>query len=107
MAKESMTPRERWLAVLDGRRPDRLPMDYWGTEEATAKVMGRLGCAAARQMYERLHIDKVVTVEPLYAGPPRNADRDEYGCRFAMVDYGTGAYSECVEHPLAGFRSLA
>jgi len=30
-----MTPRERWLAVLERRPPDRVPMDYWATAEAT------------------------------------------------------------------------
>ena len=44
MRKESMTPRERWLAVLNGQKPDRVPMDYWGTAEATAKVRKHLGC---------------------------------------------------------------
>jgi len=34
-----MTPRERWLAVLEGEKPDRLPMDYWGTDEATARLV--------------------------------------------------------------------
>jgi len=33
-----MTPKERLLAVLNREKPDRLPMDYWGTEEATRKV---------------------------------------------------------------------
>jgi uroporphyrinogen decarboxylase len=36
MPKESMTPRERWLAVLTGETPDRLPLDYWATGVGTA-----------------------------------------------------------------------
>ena len=106
MAKESLTPRERWQAVLDRAVPDRLPMDYWGTDEATARVMKHLGCNTEKEMYEALHIDKVVAVEPVYCGPALAADRDEFGCRFAEVDYGTGLYAECVENPLAAFDDL-
>ena len=43
--KETMTARKRWLAVLRRQRPDRVPMDYWATPEATAKLLEHLGCA--------------------------------------------------------------
>jgi hypothetical protein len=33
-----MTPRERWKAVLEGRRPDRPVCDYWGTAEVTDRL---------------------------------------------------------------------
>ena len=103
---EAMTPRERWLAVLTGHLPDRVPMDYWATDEATAAVMQHLGCATPWEMVQRLHIDRVVGVRPVYQGPPLPQGTDIYGCRFEMVDYGTGAYSECVHHPLAGYSSI-
>ena len=101
-----MTPKERWLAVLSGRQPDRMPMDYWGTAEATAKVVAHLGVADEEEMFRNLHIDRVITVGPTYAGPPLPADTDEYGCRFASVDYGTGNYRECIFHPLAAYDSI-
>ena len=102
-----MTPRERWLAVLQHRMPDRVPMDYWATAEATAKLLKHLGCADERALCERLHIDMPVTVGPRYAGPAIPADADVFGCRYRDVDYGTGAYRECVYHPLAGYASVA
>jgi hypothetical protein len=37
-----MTPKERWLAVLNGEKPDRLPLDYWATPEATANLAALL-----------------------------------------------------------------
>ena len=43
MPRETMTPRERWLAVLRRGKPDRVPMDYWATDEATDKLMKHLG----------------------------------------------------------------
>jgi len=106
MPRETMTPKERWLAVLRHELPDRLPMDYWATPEATAKLMDYLGCETTQQMYERLHIDILVSVEPKYIGPPIPADENIYGCRFKTVDYGTGVYQECIGHPLANYQSI-
>ncbi len=107
MAKDSMTPRERWQAVLSRAVPDRVPMDYWGTEEATKKLMRHLRCPDESALFERLHIDRPVALAPRYVGPALPADADELGCRYRDVDYGTGVYRECIEHPLARFTSLA
>jgi len=104
--QDTMTPRERWLAVLTRQKPDRVPMDYWATGEATQKLMEHLGCADTTALYERLHIDRVVGVGPQYVGPPPREGEDIFGCRFTTVDYGTGQYSECVHHPLARFTSV-
>jgi uroporphyrinogen decarboxylase len=101
-----MTSRERWLAVLQRERPDRVPMDYWATPEATDKVERYLGVSNIDDLYDRLCIDRPLTVEPAYAGPPLDPDADMYGCRYVMVDYGTGAYRECVRHPLAQYATV-
>ena len=106
MRKETMTPKERWLAVLERRSPDRVPMDYWGTSETTQALMAHLQVDTPLEMYQRLHIDWLVTVGPRYVGPPLDPDRDIYGCRHRDVDYGTGVYSECVEHPLAQYQTV-
>lgn len=104
--RETMTPRERWLAVLDGEKPDRTPMDYWGTEEATAKLLKHLGCSTLWEAIQRLHIDRIVGVSPAYDGPPLPAESDIYGRRYSNVDYGTGVYRECIYSPLAGFATV-
>jgi len=101
-----MTSKERWLVVLNRERPDRLPMDYWATDEATQKLMKHLSCAEPWEMFERLHIDQPVTVTPRYIGPPIKPGYDMYGCRFEDVGYGTGVYSECVTHPLAQYDTV-
>ncbi|HDN67340.1 MAG: uroporphyrinogen-III decarboxylase-like protein [Candidatus Latescibacterota bacterium] len=106
MVKETMTPRERWLAVLKRQKPDRVPMDYWATREATEKLMKYLGCEDERALFERLHIDRVVTVGPKYVGPSLPKDTDVFGCRHKEMDYGTGVYSECIYHPLAQYKTL-
>jgi uroporphyrinogen decarboxylase len=102
-----MSPRERWLAVLTRKAPDRVPMDYWSTAEATAKLLRHLGCADERAMEERLHIDRPLAVTPRYVGPAVPKDHDEFGCRYRDVVYGTGSYRECVHHPLAEYETLA
>ncbi|MFN2108846.1 MAG: uroporphyrinogen decarboxylase family protein [Anaerolineae bacterium] len=104
--KETMTPKERWLAVLRREKPDRIPMDYWGTPEATEKIMQHLGCDTVDEMFARLHIDRPLDVGPCYAGPPLEPGIDIYGCRREGVDYGSGIYSEVVYHPLAQYASV-
>lgn len=106
MPKETMTPRERWLAVLRHEKPDRVPMDYRATGEATQKLMKYLGCSDIWEMYRRLHIDPVITVHPKYIGPPIKPGFDIYGCGYKDVNYGMGVYRECVYHPLAKYNSI-
>lgn len=133
MPHDAMTPRERWLAVLTRRPADRVPLDYWGTIEATVKLIRHLGLstdseatliaafkrggraarlgtrrvdALRRQMLDRLHVDYVVTVAPRYVGPPLKPHTDVFGCRYRDVEYGTGVYGECVYHPLARYSSV-
>lgn len=106
MPKETMTPRERWLAVLRRQKPDRVPMDYWATGEASAKLRKHLGCATDQEVFARLHIDPVVFVGGEYVGPKPPDGSDIWGLKHTSVDYGTGTYSECVYHPLAQFSSV-
>ena len=40
--QESMTPRERWMAVLSLKQPDRVPMDIWLTPKRA--LCAHLGC---------------------------------------------------------------
>jgi len=105
LLRDSMTPRERWLAVLNHEKPDRIPLDYRATSETTAQLLAHLGCTAD-EMYDRLHIDRVVSVSPRYVGPPVAKDEDVFGCRYADIDYGAGVYRECVSHPLAEYKSI-
>jgi uroporphyrinogen decarboxylase len=106
MPGESMTPRERWLAVLQRRIPDRVPTDYWATDETHARLKAHLGIADDDRLYEHLHIDRPYTVSPRYVGPALKADQDVFGIRYRMMDYGSGAYRETVTHPLACYNTL-
>jgi uroporphyrinogen decarboxylase len=107
MPKEPMTSRERWQAVLDHRLPDRVPTDYWATDEAHAALKKHLGIVGDRALYDRLHIDRPFTVTPPYIGPPIPADEDVYGIQYRSVDYGAGSYREAISHPLAAYETVA
>lgn len=103
MRKETMTPKERWLAVLTRKTPDRVPMDYWGTTEITQKVMKHLGASSVEEMDKKLHIDRPLTVAPRLKDP---SIRNIWGLEYKTVDYGTGTYDECVSQPLAAYGSV-
>jgi uroporphyrinogen decarboxylase len=106
MPQETMTPRERWLAVLQRRQPDRVPMDYWSTDEAKAKLQKYLGVSDDQGLFRRLHIDRPYVVGPRYVGPPIPADEDVYGIKYREMDYGTGSYREVAVSPLAGYSTV-
>ena len=106
MPKETMTPRERWLAVLNREKPDRVPMDYWTTDEARSKLLKHLRVEDEQEMFERLHIDRPFTVSPRYVGPAIPPDEDVFGVKYEEMDYGTGTYREAVYPPLAEFDTV-
>jgi len=132
MPKETMTPRERWLAVFKRETPDRVPMDYWSTPEFSAKLIRHMGLSrlshkrlvellgrgerqpgylneakcALRAALAQLHVDFVVSARPRYVGPPLPPNSDVYGCVYHSIDYGTGQYSEVITNPLARFQSV-
>jgi len=105
MPKETMSPRERWLAVLERQTPDRVPMDIWITEEASTRLQQYLGCDWDG-VVRRLHIDTPFTVGGRYVGPPPREGEDIWGIRYRDVDYGNGIYREAVNAPLARYNSV-
>jgi uroporphyrinogen decarboxylase len=110
----SMTPRERWRAVLAGREPDRPPSDFWGTAETIARLLRDLECASERELWQRLGVDKCI-----YLGPRnRRTGEDSWhtpshwkawhiGVRNVQYGDGLGAYEETVFHPLAAAENVA
>ncbi|MFW6189666.1 MAG: uroporphyrinogen decarboxylase family protein [Planctomycetota bacterium] len=106
MCPTRMTPKERWIAVLNHETPDRVPTDYWATGEATRKLLEHLGCSSREEMYERLHVDAPAHVGPRYVSPELPEDADVHGCRYRDVQYEGGTYRECVHHPLAEYDSV-
>ncbi len=103
-----MTPRERWLAVLNGQRADRVPTDYWATGEVTDRLLAELGCVDEMVLYRKLGIDRLIAVGPRYTGPDFG-EANMWGVRRVRQEYagGAGAYDEVVDYPLAGATTVA
>jgi uroporphyrinogen decarboxylase len=106
MKKESMTPLERWLAVFKREKPDRVPMDYWSTEEVTQNLCRYFGVNSRSEMLRMLHVDYVVSMNPKYIGPPLQPGFDVYGVQHAEINFGAGKYSEPVTRPLEKFKTV-
>ncbi len=99
----AVTPRERWLALFAGERTDRIPTDYWATDEVTRRLFRDLGCTTIEELYSALHIDGIIPVEPprTLAHFPGDPEADLWGLRRTSIDYGGGVYEEFANHPLA------
>lgn len=109
-----LTPRERWQAVLAGERPDRVPCDYTGTAEVTARLQRDLGCASERELWERLGIDKLIYLAPKH--PLAKEDNWHMQSLWSIwhievvnISYGEGlgTYEEAATHPLAKAETVA
>ena len=98
---------------MRGERPDRVPCDYWGTDEITGRLKRDLGCATDRELWERLGVDKLVQLVPSH---PRATETTWHlqsffsvwhiGTRKVPYADGLGYYEEAVEHPLAAAGSV-
>jgi len=106
MPKETMTSKERWLRTLKREKVDRIPMDYWATGEVNEKLMKHFRTDDMDKILKDLHVDLPVGVGASYKGPKLPPDTNVYGLKYRMVDYGTGAYSEAANHPLAEFKTV-
>jgi len=104
-----MTPRDRWLALLERRPVDRIPTDYTATPEVTARLLRELDCADERALWEKLDIDGRIDLAPRWKLPhhPDDPQADLWGVRYRRVEYGTGSYEEPCYHPLADAESVA
>jgi uroporphyrinogen decarboxylase len=118
MRKESMTSRERWEAILKREKPDRLPMDYWGTDETNEKILKYFRLESMEQFYTKFHLDVPLTIDIglasdskpdislKYIGTKLEKGKDIYGLRYKKVEYKGGSYSECINHPLAEYETI-
>ncbi|MCK4298185.1 MAG: uroporphyrinogen-III decarboxylase-like protein, partial [Planctomycetes bacterium] len=106
MPKETMTPRERWLAIVNHEVPDRVPLHYRATEEADAKLMKYLGVSTAQERNERLHIEPHMGVGGRYVGPKPPPGKDILGLEYRAIEYDGGVYRECANHPLAEYKTV-
>jgi uroporphyrinogen decarboxylase len=104
----TMTPRQRWLALLNRQTPDRIPTDYQATPEVTARLRRDLECADDEALFRKLHIDARRHVEPVWNRPEhRDPNADLWGIKYREISYGSGTYLEPNFLPLAHVDSAA
>ncbi len=97
-----MNSRERILAVLQGRRPDRVPFDIWYTPEVRDQLMKHFKTEEETEVWEALQIDKIVMVEASY--PHRSSP---WGDKTTVIKQeGGGSYEETSYYPLAAIERL-
>lgn len=65
-----MSSHERVMAALERRKPDRPPLNYYGTDETTAKLLKHLGLESKPQLQRHFGAD-FRYVGPEYIGPSR------------------------------------
>jgi len=108
MARETMTSRQRWLAVLNRQRPDRIPMDYWATPEVTERLIKELNCDDEYDLCRKLHIDRPFVLSPRYVGPALREGYDVFGVKHRRISYAddAGVYDEVETCPLAHFETV-
>ena len=104
-----MTPRQRWLAILAGKQPDRIPVDWAATPEVTARLLKELHCTDERALWQKLHIDGRIEITPRWnnSHPSHPSPSDQWGVRYQRIDYGAGHYQEPCHHPLGAAQSVA
>lgn len=101
---DEMTRKERVIAALDHEPVDRVPTDYWGVPEITAKLMSHLGAKDDIDFADRLGIDKVMVVDPPLASGRQNMWDITY--KKVPLAGGYGYYDEPVFFPIGDCKTI-
>ena len=101
---------ERVRAALSHRAPDRVPIDYTATPEATANLKRFLHIENGEALLQKLGVD-IRGMDADYIGPKLKTLADGitesiWGYRQRKQSYGIGIYDEFAYHPLAGANTL-
>jgi uroporphyrinogen decarboxylase len=105
-----MTPRERVLAAVARRMPDRTPADYKAEPAVNRYMMEDLKVESYEDLLRRLEVD-VRRLEPRYVGPPfrtfeDGVFEDYWGIRSKRLEAAHGSYDMHVRTPLWDARSV-
>ena len=108
-----MTSHERVMRALGHCRPDRPPLNYYGTQETTDKLLRHLGLETYEQLLCHFGAD-MRYVSPRYAGPEEfsgasgyaTGGKDMWGVVWKPMSNAFATYNEVVFHPLAQAKTL-
>ena len=110
---ETMTSYERVMAALNHEKPDRPPLNYFGTEETTQKLLSHLHLETIEDLRCYFGAD-MRYVSPKYVGPPEfsgpsgfaTGGTDMWGVEWKPAANTFATYNEVASHPLAEARTL-
>lgn len=102
-----MTSKERVLAAINHKQPDRVPIQTYLTPEIYEKLAAHFG---TEDFLPILGVD-LRYVEPIYIGPerviPKGCDSvDQWGVGYRTIPFETGAYAEAAHLPFAHMTTL-
>lgn len=102
-----MTSKERVLAAVAHRQPDRTPIQTYLTPEIYHKLVEHFG---TDDVLSALGVD-FRQVGPRYVGPPRPLPEgcshvDEWGTGYKSITFTSGTYDEAAYLPLAQLNTL-
>ncbi|MEI8197836.1 MAG: uroporphyrinogen decarboxylase family protein, partial [Phycisphaerae bacterium] len=101
-----MTPRERMIAALTHRVPDRIPGGGCGTTREMSATMQRFAAERGVDWGRFLGlIDDAIYAGLPYLGPTKE-DKDLWGIQRKKQSYGSGEYDEIDVFPLADVEDL-
>jgi uroporphyrinogen decarboxylase len=111
--KTTMTSRDRVIAALTHQKPDRPPLNYYGTPETDMMLLDHLHLKSREDLLCHLGAD-LRYVSPKYVGPDRFVGQtgyftpglDIWGVRWKPINAGVCTYSEIAHHPLADAETL-
>lgn len=107
-----MNSRERVLAVLEGRKPDRIPVDIWLVPELVESFKQYLGVDSEYDIYRKLRVDKIAWLGIPYKGtilrdPNEHQEVNHWGVRFKQVEANEGVeYGEVAFNPLSELSTV-
>jgi len=108
-----VTSKERVLAAVEHRTPDRCPRNAGFTSDSAARIMEHTGASSVEELRQILGID-IRNVYPSFCGKLRTSENgivfDEWGIgrrsvKFEGADYA-GSYDEIVFSPLAEAKNV-
>ncbi|MCL2867028.1 MAG: uroporphyrinogen-III decarboxylase-like protein [Clostridia bacterium] len=100
-----MTHRERVLAAINHQPTDRVPLDYWGVEEFTAKLMNHYGVKDYPALVKAMDLDCIMGVWAPLIKAGRKGEWDIQMRQVPLPD-GSGVYEEPVCHPIGGYETI-
>jgi uroporphyrinogen decarboxylase len=100
-----MNSRDRILAILNRENVDRIPVDFWFTQEVLNSLFEHYRVADQISLFKTMGVDKIVGGAVCYTRkneliPEGELPRGLYGNRYRLVQSGSATYGESIGYPM-------